>query len=265
MGEATVLVERSGGIAIVTLNRPERANSFTMALRRELRALLSGIADDPAVRAVVLTGAGRHFCAGADLKEDAALRTSARRGPLGLDSLPQPVIAAINGAALGGGCELALCCDFRFMADGAEIGLTEIRFGELPQGGGTARLPRLVGISHAKRMIMTGEPIDAAEALRIGLVDRVLPLADLLPAAVEFAQRLARHAGYALRTAKTLLDSALEHDLATALAAERRLAAAMASPAERAKARAEAARRMAVYARIFDDATSPPPFGAAER
>jgi enoyl-CoA hydratase len=257
MDEKTVLLKRSGQIALLTLNRPERANAFNSVLRQELRERSAEITTDRAVRAVVLTGAGRHFSAGADLKDAAAVQTPERRGPLGLDTLPQPVIAAINGPALGGGCEIALCCDFRFMSEEARIGLTEIRFGELPQGGGTARLPRLVGISHAKRMIMTGEPIDAAEAYRIGLVDRVLPAEELLPTAVEFAEKLAQRPGYALRTAKTLLNSALEHDLVTALAAERRMAATMASQEERAEARASAARQMPVYARIFDTPANP--------
>lgn len=247
-----VLIERIGEVGLLTLNRPDRANAIDTALRHGLRERVAEIAADQSIRAVVLTGAGRHFCGGADLRESAADRAAGRRGPIGIDALPQPVIAAVNGTAFGGGCEIALCCDFRFMADDARIGLTEIRFGELPQGGGTARLPRLVGLGAAKRMIMTGDPVDAEQALRIGLVDRVLPRQDLLAEALAFAEYLAQRAAYALRTAKTLLNAALDTDLVTALAAERRLTAEMATPEQRSEARADASRKMAVYARIFN-------------
>ncbi|BBB01922.1 putative enoyl-coA hydratase [Actinacidiphila reveromycinica] len=250
-GDDTVLYAQDGRVAVLTLNRPHRANAFDAALRRRLRELTDRVAGDETVGAVVLTGAGRHFSGGADLRETPEQRAAERGRPIGLDQLPKPVIAAINGAALGGGCEIALTCDFRFVAEGATLGLPEIRFGALPQGGGTARLPRLVGPGPARRMIMTGDPVSADEALRIGLADQVLPPGELLPAAVAFAAHLAERPGYALGTAKALLNASLETDLRTALAAERRLAAEMAGPREHAAARARAARTADVYARAF--------------
>lgn len=218
-----VLYRHRGGIGVVELNRPRQANAISAAMREHLHRLKGVIARDPAVRVVIVTGAGRHFCGGADLKARPAERAAARRrypGATDFSRLPQPVIAVINGAAMGGGCELALTCDFRFMAADARIGLTEIRFGELPLGGGTARLPRLVGVAAAKTVIMTGEPVTASQAARIGLVDFVEPPGELMPAAEAFAERLAEHPVTALRAAKALLNSALETDLAASLARE---------------------------------------------
>jgi enoyl-CoA hydratase/carnithine racemase len=209
-GERVVRFERDGQVGLIALDRPERANAINAAMREQLHATKTAVAQDPAVRVVLVTGAGRHFCGGADLSMPAVERAAARRrhpGATDFSGLPQPVIAVINGAALGGGCELALTCDFRFMAADARIGLTEIRFGELPLGGGTARLPRLVGAAAAARLLMTGDPAGAAEALRIGLVDFVEPPGDLVAAAQTFAQRLAGQPGPALRAAKTLLVS----------------------------------------------------------
>jgi enoyl-CoA hydratase/carnithine racemase len=161
------------------------------------------------------------------------------------------VIAAINGPALGGGCELALTCDFRIMAADATIGLPEIRFGALPRGGGTARLPRLVGLSPAKRMIMTGEPLTATRALQIGLVDEVCEPGALTARVHDLASRLARAPDYALRTAKHLLDSAMTSDLPVALAREREVTRTMATREQRREARRLAAAREPAYARIF--------------
>jgi enoyl-CoA hydratase/carnithine racemase len=223
-GERAVLYERRGRIGLIVLNRPARANAIDGAMRDQLHAVKKAVAGDPAVRVVVVTGAGRHFSGGADLRASAAERAAARRshpGATDFSSLPQPVIAAINGAAMGGGCELALTCDLRFMAANAQIGLSEIRFGALPLGGGTARLPRLVGPAVARRMIMTGEPVGAREALRIGLVDFVEPPEVLLPAAQAFAERLAGHPGAALRAAKVLLDAAVDTSLTASLERER--------------------------------------------
>jgi enoyl-CoA hydratase/carnithine racemase len=222
--DRTVLYERRAGIGMIVLNRPESANALNTAMRRRLQDVKAAVAADPEVRAVLVTGAGRHFSAGADLRMPPAERAAGRRrhpGAVDFSGLGPPVIAVINGAALGGGCELALTCDFRFMAAEAQIGLTEIRFGVLPLGGGTARLPRLAGPALARRMVLTGEPVSAQAALRAGLVDTVAPRADLLATARAFAGRLAAHPARALRDAKVLLDSALETDLATALERER--------------------------------------------
>lgn len=251
MDESLVLVERRGAVAVVTLNRAGQANALNVPLRQELAGVIGELGVDESVRALVVTGAGRSFCTGADLKEKRGVLHARLGAAIGFDRVPKPVIAAINGAALGGGCELALTCDFRFMADGAQIGLTEIRFGALPLGGGTARLPRVVGLANAKRMIYSGDPVDAGEAHRIGLADAVVPAEELLTAAVEFAEHLAERPAYALRTAKTLLNMSQDVPLATALELEQRLVRTMATPEEMAAARAEAARQMPTYANIF--------------
>jgi enoyl-CoA hydratase/carnithine racemase len=249
-----VLLDRIGSTAVITLNRPDQANAVNAALRRDLSRVRDEIAEDESVRVVIVTGAGKHFCAGADLRENRDDRRASRAshpGAADLSAIPQPVIAAINGSALGGGCELALTCDFRFMAETAQIGLTEIRFGALPRGGGTARLPRVVGLSQAKRLIMTGEPVPAAEAERIGLADWTGPADQLLPAALQLAEQLSQRADYALRTAKALLNNALEVDLPAALEAERTQVRAMATRAQRAAARSQAVGALPAYARIF--------------
>lgn len=249
-----VLVERRGQLAVLTLNRPDAANALDGRLLGELAAAAGQLGGDLSVQAVIVTGAGRHFSAGADLREHPRQRRACRErfpGALDMSRVPQPVIAAINGPAAGGGCELALSCDFRFMSEDARIGLPEIRFGALPLGGGTARLPRIVGLSWAKRMIMTGDLVDARAAALIGLADEVVPAGALMGRAEEFALSLAGRAGYALRAAKSLVDSALDTDLAAALANERRIVKSMATPGERAAERRRAAAGQQVYARIF--------------
>ena len=251
---APVLLEKRGPVAVLTLNRPECANALNAPLLNDLHHATALIADDPAVRVVILTGAGRHFCGGADLREKAAKRYAVlERHPhvLDLSRLPQPVIAAINGAALGGGCEVALSCDFRFMSEDATIGLPAIRFGALPGAGAAVRLPSVVGLPWAKRLVMTGDPVDAAQEERIGLVDQVVAPDELLPAAEEFALRLAERADYALRTAKVLLDRPLQADLAAVMPLAYELAQSMATPEQRAAARAAAAKQLPTYAKIF--------------
>ena len=175
----TLLIERADGVATVTLNRPDRMNALTAGLKRDLdRALHDVLEPDPEVRVVVLTGAGdRAFCAGADIREKSAgpdgaanfyfeqkkTRDIFRR----IEEYSKPTIAAINGVALGGGTEIALCCDFRIAADTAQLGLTELNLCIIPSGGGTQRLPRLIGMARAKELIFTAERISAARALAI--------------------------------------------------------------------------------------------------
>lgn len=251
VNEPTVLVEHHGPVAVLTLNRPTAANAIDPAMFAELAAAERSLAADASVRAVVVTGAGRHFCAGVDLS---AATTESPWKPgvrLGFDLIPQPIVAAINGAAMGGGCEQALACDFRIMAATARIGLPEIQFGELPLGGGTARLARIVGVSMAKRMIMLGQPLDAPAALACGLVDEVVEPPDLLPAALALAAQLAELAPYAVQLAKHLVDRSVETDLAAALELERRMVPTMATSEQRAEARRAAALRSPVYARLF--------------
>jgi enoyl-CoA hydratase/carnithine racemase len=209
-----------------------RRNSLTMAMLRELGDLAARAAADRALRVVILTGQGtRAFCAGADLKERARMGDAdvagfhrALRGALAaLEALPQPVVAALNGAALGGGLELALACDLRVAAEGIEVGLPEVGLGIIPGGGGTARLPRIVGLGRAKELVLTGRRVGTAEALAIGLVTQVVPPARLAEAAVALAARLARNAPISLRQAKRALDGGLHLPLEAALDLENRL------------------------------------------
>ena len=197
MDYENLIVERGEGIAVITFNRPKFLNSLNSATVRELGAALDELGADPEVRALVLTGSGdKAFIAGADIGEFPDLPAArdaaayAQRGQVVLnkiESLPKPVIAAVNGYALGGGCELMMACDIRLAADTARVGQPEINLGIIPGFGGTQRLPRLVGRGAAKLLCMAGDMIDAQEALRIGLVDRVVPAAGLLDEAKALA------------------------------------------------------------------------------
>ena len=203
-----LLIERDGATAIVTINRPQVLNALNTATLDDLRRAILQLKDDAGVRVVILTGAGeKAFAAGADIKELAALtptggREHALAGQQVLDlieNLGKPVIAAINGYALGGGCELAMACTLRLAADTARLGQPEIALGLLPGYAGTQRLPRLVGRGRAMEMILTGAPVTADEALRIGLVNRVVPASDLLAAARALAAQLSKSAPIAMR------------------------------------------------------------------
>lgn len=196
-----IVLERDGAVALITLNRPKQLNALNQAVIGELLAVLDELAADDAIRALVLTGSGdRAFAAGADIGELAQLesatqgrRLATRSHELGrkMAALPKPIIAAINGFALGGGLELALACDMRLAGDTAQLGLPEVTLGILPGWGGTQRLPRLIGPGMAKLLMMTGERVNAPEALRLGIVERVLPQAELLDAARQLAQKIA--------------------------------------------------------------------------
>jgi enoyl-CoA hydratase/carnithine racemase len=209
-----------------------RRNSLTMAMLRELGAHCARAATDRALRVVVLTGQGdKAFCAGADLKERArmgdgdvaAFHRALRAALAALEALPQPVVAALNGAALGGGLELALACDLRVAAEGVEVGLPEVGLGIIPGGGGTARLPRLVGLGRAKELVLTGRRVGMAEAVAMGLVTQAVPAAGLQAAALALAGRLARNAPISLRQAKRALDEGFDLPLEQALDLENRL------------------------------------------
>jgi enoyl-CoA hydratase len=209
-----LILEIQNGIARVTINRPKVLNALNEATVREIRAAFAQLKDDTSVGVVILTGAGeKAFVAGADINELAVMtplqgEASSKLGQATLreiELLGKPVIAAVNGFALGGGCELALACHMRFASDNAKLGLPEVGLGIIPGYGGTQRLPRIVGLGHALELITTARMIDAQEALRIGLVNRVYPLAELLPAcekiASEILQRGALAVGYALDAA----------------------------------------------------------------
>jgi len=227
-----LLLEINEGIATVTVNRPAAMNAMTVATLEELDGVVAEIVRDPAIRAAILTGAGtKAFVAGADI---AVMRdmtsTQARNLALqahgiygAIERSPKPFIAAVNGYALGGGCELAMACDIRVASENAKFGQPEINIGILPGFGGTQRLPRLVGKGRALEIILTGEMIDAREALRIGLVNRVVPQADLLEEARKLAVKIASKGLVAIKLCKEAVGTGLEMDLARACAFEAEL------------------------------------------
>ena len=211
MSEAPVLYEVADHVATITLNRPDVRNAMNTALREAMLARFTALASDDDVRVIVVKGAGdKAFSAGADIREfveplvPTQFREQRKRIDFrqAMDRCPQPIIAAIRGVALGGGLELALACDIRIAADDAQLGLTEVNLAIIPGGGGTQRLPRLIGRGKALEMILTGARIGAAEALRLGLVERVVPAAEVLAAAQDLARELAGRAPVALRYAK---------------------------------------------------------------
>ncbi len=213
-----ILLERDETIVTLTLNRPDKLNAIDGAMLDALDQLLGQLEADRDCRAVILTGAGRAFSAGADIKEWTALTsqefgvTWGLRGHRLFDrlaALSPPVIAAINGIAFGGGLEMALCADVRIAAADARLGLPEVTISALPGWGGTQRLPRLIGQGRAKQMILTGQPIDAARAEAFGLVSEVLPADTLMDRAHEVARQIAANAPLAVRAAKRLIDAAL--------------------------------------------------------
>ncbi|WP_031525297.1 enoyl-CoA hydratase/isomerase family protein [Streptomyces sp. NRRL F-5123] len=226
----TVTFEVDDGVGTVTLARPPM-NALDSAVQDRLAEIAREASARSDVRALVLWGGEKVFAAGADIKEmqdmsyeDMALRS----GPLqeaftAVARIPKPVVAAVTGYALGGGCELALCADVRIAAEDARLGQPEILLGLIPGAGGTQRLARLVGPSRAKDLIFTGRMVGAAEALAIGLVDKVVPAAEVYGTAHAWAARLARGPALALRAAKQAVDAGLETDLDSGLALERAL------------------------------------------
>ena len=209
----TVLIDREGRVAILTIHRPDKLNALNEAVRVELLAALAEIETDDAVGAVVITGSGeKAFIAGADIGEFAGRspfdQRFAMRSPRIFDimaSFPKPVIAMINGFCLGGGCELSMSCDMRIASDKARFGQPEINLGLIPGGGGTQRLPRLVGMGQAMRMILSGDMIPAAEAKEIGLVDLVFPADEMRAKTLELAQKIASKSPLTLKVAKEAL------------------------------------------------------------
>jgi len=229
----TIRYETTDGVATVTLNRPDVHNAMNEAMRRELTHCFSALATDDGVRVVVVTGTGeRAFSAGADIREFVApqvptvFRESRKRVDFrqAMERCPQPIIAAVRGYAFGGGLELALACDIRVAGDDAQLGLTEVNLAIIPGGGGTQRLPRLVGRGKALEMILTAARISASEALVIGLVERVVPAAEVLAHAQALARTLADKAPVALRYAKEAVVKGLELPLADGLRLENDLA-----------------------------------------
>jgi enoyl-CoA hydratase len=230
MSDEVLGFEARGAVALITLRRPEQLNALNAELVSGLRDQIDRIAADEALRSVVVTGAGKAFSAGADIKEFGALAGPSEfrdfiqhleRTLRSLELLPKPSIAAVNGAALGGGLELAAACDLRIADPRARFGVPEIKLGLLPGAGGTQRLPRLLQRGVAKQMLLTGDPLNAHEALRVGLVNEVSDEGGSLDRAVELAIALADRAPLAAAAAKQLVDHGTGLPLDAALALER--------------------------------------------
>ncbi|PLX45821.1 MAG: enoyl-CoA hydratase [Deltaproteobacteria bacterium] len=225
----TLLVEREGGVVTLTMNRPEKMNSFSLELLREFGEVLGDIAYDPSLQCVIITGAGeKAFCAGADLAERAKMNetevkktvATIRRTMDLVENLPAPTIAAINGFAFGGGLEIALACDIRLISENAKVGLTETSLAIIPGAGGTQRLPRIIGKAKAKELIFTARRITGADAVEIGLASKCVPQSELLEEAKGIAAEIAKNGPVALRMAKRAVDKGMEMDLASGLAFE---------------------------------------------
>jgi enoyl-CoA hydratase len=226
----TILLERDGPTATVSLNRPSVLNALNVLMIRELRDALGSLDNDSSVRAIVLTGSGeKAFAAGADIAElnalpsalaGAALARAGQALTLAIERMRTPVIAAVNGFALGGGCELAMACDIRLASDHAKFGQPEVNLGLCPGYGGTQRTARLLGRGMAMYLCLTGETIDATEAHRIGLVERVVPHAELLGEAKRIAGVIASRAPLAVAAAKRAIDDGITLSTAAGLEIE---------------------------------------------
>ena len=229
MGFETIEVSQEGGVTTVRLNRPKQLNALNQQVFRELDQVLDQTAIDPAVRVVVITGAGdRAFAAGADIREFEAMgpmealefSRNTQRVLRKLETLPKPTIAAVNGFALGGGCELMMACDIVYAADSARVGQPEITLGIIPGAGGTQRLARLVGKQKAKELAMTGEMLSAAEARELHLISMVVPAAELMTEVQKLCEKLLSKGAIALRMAKEAIEFGSEADLAAGLEIE---------------------------------------------
>jgi enoyl-CoA hydratase/carnithine racemase len=247
-----VRYQLTGQVATITLDRPEKLNAMDRRMFGELEAAAASAADDPAVRAVVVTGAGRAFSSGLDVAEFAAMSDPAaaervvadiQRAISAFELLPKPVVAAVNGLAFGGGLQLAIACDLRLASDRAGFASMEMRWAIVPDLGGTERLPRLVGLGRAKELIFTGRPVGADEAVRIGLVNRVVPAHDLATEAAELAGGLASGPTLALGLAKQALNEAFERSAADGLEAARRAQRRTFASSDHAEAKAAFAER----------------------
>ncbi len=224
-----VLYEKKNGIAYVTLNRPKVLNALSQGAWNDLRTAFEDAKDDPTVRGAILTGAGdKAFIAGADISElaqltsyDAEQSSSSGQAVLDLiENLGKPVIAAVNGFALGGGCETAMACTIRLASENAKFGQPEVKLGLIPGGGGTQRMPRLVGKGRALQIILSGEVIDAQEAYRIGLVNEVVKVSELVPRAEAILKRIFSNAPIAVKFSLEAVNKGLEAGQAGGLVLE---------------------------------------------
>ena len=227
----TILYEKKDRVGTITLNRPKSMNSLSSELLRELDHVLTEIDRDDDVKVVILTGSEKFFAAGADITEIGEIKTPldahrflkmAQAVFNHIEDLEKPVIAAISGLALGGGCELTLACDLRIAADNTTFGQPEIKIGVIPGAGGTQRLPRIVGVTKAKELLYTGDFMDAQEAYRIGLLNKVVPAASLMEETRKMALKIARQPGVALKATKLAVNGGLNMDIKSAMAYEAR-------------------------------------------
>lgn len=225
---ASVLLEKRENIGIITMNRPDALNALNSETLHELMAVIETVEADDDINAVVVTGAGRSFVAGADIKEMSALTASegrkfgeyGNRVFLALENMSKPTIAAVNGFALGGGCELAMACDIRIAGEKAKFGQPETGLGITPGFGGTQRLPRIVGISNAMELILTAKTITASDAKEMGLVSKVYPQEELMDEAVKMAQAIAANAQVAVKASKRCIRKGMQVDITTGTAYE---------------------------------------------
>jgi enoyl-CoA hydratase/carnithine racemase len=229
MDQQLILEDRQGQVAVLTLNRPAVMNSFNFQMLRSLKERVEALHFDSEIRVVIVTGAGeKAFCAGADLKERATYSERQVREFIFtirnlftfIEFMNKPVIAAVNGVALGGGTELALACDLRIASRSASMGLTETRLAIIPGAGGTQRLPRLIGRGKAKELIFTGRRVDAQEAVQIGLVNKICPPETLLDECMAMAAMICETGPIAIQQAKHAINHGIETDLHTGLAIE---------------------------------------------
>ena len=221
MAYENIILEKEENIAIITFNRPEAMNALNNQTRAEFRDAIADVAADDNVKVLILTGNGKSFVAGSDIKEFNATTPFAAHNIVRLgemvEKLEKPVIAAVNGFCLGGGNEIAMGCDIIIASEKAKFGQTEINIGIIPGGGGTQRLPRLIGACRAKELILTGDIIRADEADRIGLVNKVVPLDELMPTAKEMAKKIATKSAAALKLAKTAINRGMQTNLESGL------------------------------------------------
>lgn len=227
----TILLKKENGLATITLNQPDTMNALNRQVFGELHAVLVEIERDDEVKVVILTGGDKCFAAGVDIREISEIATPAAARRFlkeartvfdGMEELDKPVIAAISGLALGCGCELVLACDLRIAAENATFGQPEIKTGVIPGGGGTQRLPRIIGITKAKEFLYTGDFINAEEAYRIGLLNKVVSAASLMVEARAMALKIAHQPQMALKATKLAINGGLDMDMKSAMAYEAR-------------------------------------------
>jgi enoyl-CoA hydratase len=240
----TIIYKKEEGVGIITFNRPKQLNAITFQLKEEVSQVLDNIEVDDEVKAVILTGGTKAFSAGADIKERSGLKRTQSEYYFNqkkthvdfygkIEHFEKPVIGAVSGVAVGGGCEISLACDLRIASETARFGVPEVKLGVIPSGGGTQRLPRIIGITKAKELLFTGEFIDAQEAYRLGLVNKVVPVEKLLDEAKALAKKIALNPPLAVKFAKRAVNAGMQMDLMSGLDYETHCAALLVTSEDR--------------------------------